>query len=163
MGNEQERAPTTYRVGDSWRAEVLARVAVVRGMADGASTGSDARNDRRLRAQSTCCSTRPSITPTASGKPRLRWLQDWRNGGSIERAWRNLHAAEILLAEIVDLDQLASQLPAVRSMAQRVLALQGRPPPRHRAAAHRQAVGRGERQGRRFAVNAVSAASTSRR
>ena len=55
-------------------------------------------------------------------KPRLRWLQDWRSGGSIERAWRNLHAAEILLAEIVDLDQLASQLPAVRSMAQRVLA-----------------------------------------
>ena len=150
MGNEQEGVRTTSRVGDSWRAEVLARVAVVRGMADAASTGSDAVNDRRLRAMSTFCSMRPSTTPTAFASHALRWLDDWRNGGSIERAWRNLHAAEILLAEIVDLDQLASQLPAVRSMAQRGAWREGRPPTRHRATAHRQAAGRGERQGRRF-------------
>ena len=121
MGNEQERAPTTYRVGDSWRAEVLARVAVVRGMADAASAGSDARM-AAVCARVHLLLDEAELHADGVRKPRLRWLQDWRNGGSIERAWRNLHAAEILLAEIVDLDQLASQLPAVRSMAQRVLA-----------------------------------------
>ena len=52
---------------------------------------------------------------------RLRWLQDWRGGGPIERAWRNLHSAEILLAEVIGLGELSSQRPAVRSMAKRVL------------------------------------------
>ncbi len=51
---------------------------------------------------------------------RDRW-KDWRNGGPIERAWRNLHSAEILLAEVVGMGELSSQRPAVRSMAKRVL------------------------------------------
>jgi hypothetical protein len=90
-------------------------------MSEAASAASDART-------ATVCARVGLLLDEAeqhangARKPRLGWLHDWRNGGSIERAWRNLHAAEILLAEIVDLDQLASQLPSVRSMAQRVLA-----------------------------------------
>ncbi len=41
--------------------------------------------------------------------------------GPIERAWRDLHSAEILLAEVVALEELSSQRPAVRSLAKRVL------------------------------------------
>ena len=51
---------------------------------------------------------------------RERW-KDWRNGGPIERGWRNVHSAEILLAEVIGLGELSSQRPAVRSMAKRVL------------------------------------------
>ena len=122
MGNEQERTPTKYRVGDSWRAEVLARVAVVRGMTEASNTGSDARTAAVCERIGTLLDEAEHHATGTTCRRRLRLLQDWRSGGSIERAWRNLHAAEILLAEVVELDQLAAQLPAVRSMAQRVLA-----------------------------------------
>ena len=57
-----------------------------------------------------------------AARPKLRRrLKEWRGGGAIERAWRNLHSAEILLAEVVGLDELSSQRPAVISMAKRVL------------------------------------------
>jgi hypothetical protein len=44
-----------------------------------------------------------------------------RTGGPIERAWRNLHGAEVLLAEVVSLEHLSSQRPAVLSLAKRIL------------------------------------------
>ena len=122
MGIGREKPAVRYRVGDPWRAEVLARVAVVQAMTDAAEAG--AAVDGRM---SVVCGRIRALLDDAEQhahgvqRPRFRWLQDWRSGGSIERAWRNLHGAEILLAEIVDLDELASQRPAVRSMAQRVL------------------------------------------
>ena len=122
MGKDQERAPTTHRVGSSWRAEVLARVAVVRGMNDASSTGSDPRTVAVCEHIGRLLDDAEHHATGADRGRRLRWLHDWRSGDSIERAWRSLHAAEILLAEVVELDQLAAQLPAVRSMAQRVLA-----------------------------------------
>ena len=113
-GGEREQR---YRVGDSWRAEVLAKVAVVHAMTEGAEPSADRHRAQggcvRIRSLAgRCRAARQGVPPAA-----LRWLQDWRNGGSIERAWRNLHSAEILLADIVDLDELSSQRPAVRSMA----------------------------------------------
>ena len=127
-----------------------------------ASTGGDARTTA-VCARSTLLLDEAELHANGVRKPRLRWLQDWRNGGSIERAWRNLHAAEIVLAEIVDLDQLASQLPAVRSMAQRVLACKDARRLAIEQRLIRQAVGGGERRGSTVRVNAVCVASTSRR
>lgn len=51
----------------------------------------------------------------------FRRLMDWRTGGSIERSWRNLHSADVLLAEVVGLGRLSSQRPRVCSLAKRVL------------------------------------------
>jgi hypothetical protein len=104
-----------------WRAEVLARVAVLEASAESVcpATGGSGRNER------VCARIRQLLKDTkdqAQAKRRLRdRLKDFRNGGPIERAWRNLHSAEVLLAEVVGMGELSSQRPAVRSMAKRVL------------------------------------------
>jgi hypothetical protein len=104
-----------------WRAEVLARVAVLQATAESACAA--ARGG--ARTTDVCGRIRELLEDTkeqaAAKAKRLRRLKEWRGGGPIERAWRNLHSIEILLAEVVGLDELSSQRPAVLSMAKRVL------------------------------------------
>ena len=104
-----------------WRAEVLARIAVLQATAESVcpSASGDGRNERRCaRIERLLEETKQQAQ--AKRNLRHRW-KDWRDGGPIERAWRNLHSAEILLAEVVGLGELSSQRPAVRSLAKRVL------------------------------------------
>ncbi len=104
-----------------WRAEVLARIAVLQATAESVcpSAGGDGRDERRCaRIEQLLEETKQQAQ--AKRNLRERW-KDWRDGGPIERAWRNVHSAEILLAEVIGLGELSSQRPAVRSMAKRVL------------------------------------------
>ncbi|MDF2732757.1 MAG: hypothetical protein K0S92_1390 [Desertimonas sp.] len=104
-----------------WQAEVLARVAVAEAMAEsaGATTAPTPAAERTLgRIQRLLGDTREHAT---SGGSFLRRASGWRGGGPIERAWRDLHSAEILLVDVVSLEELSSQRPSVRSMAARVL------------------------------------------
>ncbi len=121
MTDVQNEGEATHDNDRPWRAEVLARVAVLQATAESVcpSAGGSARTDRL------CARIEQLLTETkrqAQAKRRLRdRLKDFRNGGPIERAWRNLHSAEVLLAEVVGMGELSSQRPAVRSMAKRVL------------------------------------------
>ena len=103
-----------------WRAEVLARIAVLQATAESVCpSGGDGRDERRCaRIERLLEETKQQAQ--AKRNRRERW-KDWRDGGPIERAWRNVHSAEILLAEVIGLGELSSQRPAVRSMAKRVL------------------------------------------
>jgi len=104
-----------------WQAEVLARVAVAEAMAESAcaTTAPTPAAERTWgRVQRLLEDTREHATSSGS---LLRRAMRWRSGGPIERAWRDLHSAEILLVDVVSLEELSSQRPAVRSMAARVL------------------------------------------
>ncbi len=111
---------TTHDNDKPWRAEVLARIAVLRSTAESVCAGSGdagrAQRCERIRQLLDETTQQARANPTR----RHRW-KDWRSGGPIERAWRNLHSAEVLLAEVVGMGELSSQRPAVRSLAKRVL------------------------------------------
>ena len=81
-----------------WRAEVLARIAVLQATAESVCpSGGDGRDERRCaRIERLLEETKQQAQ--AKRNRRERW-KDWRSGGPIERAWRNVHSAEILLAE----------------------------------------------------------------
>jgi hypothetical protein len=107
-----------------WRAEVLAKAAVLQVDADGACArllcGEPPGRHHHV------CQKVNELLERARKQAELRcgWsrrLRDWRTGGPIERAWRNLHGAEVLLAEVVSLEHLSSQRPAVLSLAKRIL------------------------------------------
>jgi hypothetical protein len=100
-----------------WRAEVLARVIVLDAMTDEAEASATATR----RTAAVCARIRQLLRDVEAACAERTRLRDWRSGGPIERAWRGLHSAEILLAEIVEIAELASQLPSVRSLAERVL------------------------------------------
>ena len=106
---------------DPWQAEVLARVAVAEAMAESAC----ATTTPTAGTERTCARIQRLLEDTREHARASRKLLHrpggWRSGGPIERAWRDLHSAEILLADVVGLEELASQRPAVRSLAKRVL------------------------------------------
>jgi hypothetical protein len=121
MGERQINQKPQRDASDPWRAEVLARVAVLRAMAE--SAGGTERSGERaasLRTRITQLLDDTEQQARARSK-RLAWLKEWRSGGPIERAWRNIHSAEILLADVATIEELASQRPAIRSLAKRVL------------------------------------------
>jgi hypothetical protein len=104
---------------DPWQAEVLARVAVAEAMVESACATAPTPGIER-----TCARIHRLLEDTrehASASGKVRWPRGWRSGGPIERAWRDLHSAEILLVDVVGLEELSSQRPAVRSLAKRVL------------------------------------------
>jgi hypothetical protein len=103
-----------------WRAEVLARLAVLRAMAESAGERPNAKEKSTLRERIGHLLDETEQQTRAKGQ---RWagLKEWRNGGPIERAWRNIHSAEILLADVAAIEELSSQRPAIRSLAKRVL------------------------------------------
>lgn len=120
MDEVQNDGATTHDTDKPWRAEVLARVAVLQARAESvcAAAGDSGRAERCARIEQLLVETKAQA---GVKQKRGRRLRDWRNGGPIERAWRNVHSAEVLLAEVVGLGELSSQRPAVRSLAKRVL------------------------------------------
>ena len=62
------------------------------------SGGGSGRDERSVRSHRAAARGDQAAGSGQAETRRERW-KDWRSGGSIERAWRNLHSAEILLAE----------------------------------------------------------------
>jgi hypothetical protein len=121
MAKNPDDVKTRLASDTPWRAEVLARVVVLEATAEAACTAAGvdpAAKNVCARITTLLQQTRDETTAKLSLSRRFK---EWRGGGPVERAWRNLHSVEILLAQVVGLYALSSQRPQVLSMAKRVL------------------------------------------